>query len=432
MKIYDVLIIGAGAAGLFLAANLRGKSVALLEKNGSAGKKILASGGGRCNITNREISARNYRFESRAGEDLLCGALSGLGYEDVLRFFNELKFSEQKNAQFFCDEGSKAVLGALLRRVRASGAEIFCVREVTGARKISRNSRDDAYGGEIFEISCANGEKFYSRALVVACGASSYKALGGSDTALKIADGFGLEFTPFSPALTGWTAQKEEFWFKQLSGVSVRARVMLDGRNFAAGADALEFEGDALFTHRGISGPAILNASLFWKKGAAQINFAPKFWDEAMRGRTGDKSGRNAAETLSEAEIAAIGNALTRGKKQLSSTVGLPRRFTLAFLSSQGLCDKAYGAYSASEREKILRIFNYRFAPAGTFGFERAEVCAGGVSASELDENFGVKSVRGLFFVGEATEITGMLGGYNLHFAFASALRAAKFLSKER
>ena len=89
MKIYDVLIIGAGAAGLFLAANLRGKSVALLEKNGSAGKKILASGGGRCNITNREISARNYRFESRAGEDLLCGALSGLGYEDVLRFFSE-------------------------------------------------------------------------------------------------------------------------------------------------------------------------------------------------------------------------------------------------------------------------------------------------------------------------------------------------------
>lgn len=434
MKIYDVLIIGAGAAGLFLAANLRGKSVAILEKNGSAGKKILASGGGRCNITNREISARNYRFESRAGEDLLCGALNGLGYEDVLRFFSKLKFSEQKNAQFFCDEGSKAVLGALLRRARASGAEIFCGREVASARKISRESTDESNvgDGEIFEILSANGEKFYSRAVVVACGASSYKALGGSDTALKIARGFGLEFTPFSPALTGWTAQKEEFWFKQLSGVSVRARVRLDGRNFAAGADALEFEGDTLFTHRGISGPAILNASLFWKKGAAQINFAPKFWDEAMRARAQDKSGQSAAETLSEAEIAAISNALTRGKKQLSSMVGLPRRFTLAFLSSQGLCDKAYGSYSASEREKILRIFNYRFAPAGTFGFERAEVCAGGVSAQELDENFGVKSVRGLFFVGEATEITGMLGGYNLHFAFASALRAAKFLSKER
>lgn len=119
--IYDVLIVGGGAAGLFAAANLRGKSIAILEKNATAGKKIVASGGGRCNITNRHISAKNYVGD----HGFISNILKNLEFNDVLKFFNELKFSEQKQSQFFCDSGARDVLSVLLKRARQSGAEIF-------------------------------------------------------------------------------------------------------------------------------------------------------------------------------------------------------------------------------------------------------------------------------------------------------------------
>ena len=148
-----------------------------------------------------------------------------------------------------------------------------------------------------------------------------------------------------------------------------------------------------LFTHKGISGPAVLNASLFWQKGLIEINFCPNFSIETAQ----------------------------KSKKQLSTVLPLPRRFTLEFLRAAGLSDKPYGKYAQAEREKILRLFSYRFAPAGTFGFERAEVTKGGVDTDALEADCGAKGVRGLYFIGEVLNVTGMLGGYNLHFAFACA-----------
>ena len=482
-KIYDVLIIGAGAAGLFLAANLRGKSVALLEKNATPGKKILASGGGRCNVTNRRIAASNY-----------------LG-----------------------DVGSRTVLSVLLKKVEQSGAKIFCGMSVASVRKIlaGENSEilDDSFaqdikfddsGGkngtaisenfdtkkpqsgernlsEIFEVVTENGDKFYAETLVVASGGLSYKSLGASDIGYKIA---------------------REFWFKNLSGVCFPARIIVgyaqSGRqgsgdesdlpckgaakacenasgasrnenNFSApykdssvssGDQALlqtgnasppekavpltfsksdkkiefnkpnadfvisqeikfdgggksssrkntvnlrqktqrKFVGDILFTHKGISGPAVLNASLFWQKGLIAINFCPNFNIETAR----------------------------KSKKQLSTILPLPRRFTLEFLRAAGLGDKPYGEYKADELEKISRLFCYKFAPAGTFGFERAEVTKGGVDTDALDANCGHNGTRGLYFIGEVLNVTGMLGGYNLHFAFACAANLAKRLNARR
>ncbi|QPH91225.1 NAD(P)/FAD-dependent oxidoreductase [Campylobacter concisus] len=163
-----------------------------------------------------------------------------------------------------------------------------------------------------------------------------------------------------------------------------------------------KFSGDVLFTHRGISGPAILNASLFWQKGRICINFLPKF------------SEKN----------------LVNGKKQLSSILPLPKRFVLEFLRNFGLKDRAYYEFSDDEKSIIKRLFAYEFAPAGTFGFERAEVTKGGVKTEFLDENLECKSVNGLYFIGEVLDITGMLGGYNLHLAFASALKVASALKK--
>lgn len=539
-KIYDVLIIGAGAAGLFLAANLRGKSVALLEKNTTPGKKILASGGGRCNVTNRRIAASNYLGDA----DFAANILKNLSFQDVLKFFGELKFNEQKQNQFFCESGSHTVLSVLLKKVEQSGAKIFCGMSVASVRKIlvGENSEilDDSFaqdikfddsGGkngtpisenfdtkkpqsgkrnlsEIFEVVTENGDKFYAENLVVASGGLSYKSLGASDIGYKIARDFGVAVAPPAPALVGFTAQKDEFWFKNLSGVCFPARIIVgyaqSGRqgsgdesdlpckgvvkacenasgasrnenNFSApykdlsvssGDQALlqtgnasppekavpltfsksdkkiefnkpnadfvisqeikfdgggksssrkntvnlrqktqrKFVGDILFTHKGISGPAVLNASLFWQKGLIAINFCPNFNIETAR----------------------------KSKKQLSTILPLPRRFTLEFLRAAGLGDKPYGEYKADELEKISRLFCYKFAPAGTFGFERAEVTKGGVDTDALDANCEHNGTRGLYFIGEVLNVTGMLGGYNLHFAFACAANLAKRLNARR
>jgi len=376
--IYDVIIIGAGASGLFLGANLKGKKVAILEKNSSAGKKILASGGGRCNITNHFISAKNYLGEQKFIEQIL----KVLTPDQVLKFFSELKFSEEKQNQFFCDSGAKSVLSVLLKR---QNADIFYNKEVLGAKKID----------EIFEIS-TKSEKFRARNLVIASGGLSYKALGASDIGYKIANNFGIEISALAPALVGFSVQKDEFWFKELSGVSLNADVKINSKN-----ESHKFSGNLLFTHRGISGPAVLNASLFWQKGRICINFLPKF------------SEKN----------------LIDGKKQFSSVLPLPKRFVLEFLRNFGLKDRAFYEFSDNERQIIKRLFAYEFAPAGTFGFERAEVTKGGVKSEFLDKNLQAYNVKGLYFVGEVLDITGMLGGYNLHFAFASALKVARVLN---
>ena len=534
-KIYDVLIIGAGAAGLFLAANLRGKSVAILEKNATPGKKILASGGGRCNVTNRRIDASNYLGDANFVKNIL----KNLDFKDVLKFFGELKFNEQKQNQFFCESGAKDVLGVLLKRAKQSGAQIFCGVCVKSARKILADENGeitdaflalngDKFEGscgsdapnlqkfkrnldEIFEVVTENADKFYAKNLVVASGGLSYKSLGASDIGYEIARSFGIKVVPPAPALVGFTVQKEEFWFKNLSGVCFPARILLErapqkgsgesksgsqsksgdadvsadkfsvrqeiiGANLKQPSDKpaplqagdlnlqkavtfatprqngeielnltaneatsdknrkiakfnasqeiefnggenlngdakvwkssqkkrIEIAGDVLFTHKGISGPTVLNASLFWQKGLIEINFCPNFSIETAQ----------------------------KSKKQLSTVLPLPKRFTLEFLRAAGLSDKLYGEYKADEAAKISRLFAYKFAPAGTFGFERAEVTKGGVDTDALEADCGAKGVCGLYFIGEVLNVTGMLGGYNLHFAFACALRAANVLSK--
>ena len=428
-KIYDVLIIGAGAAGLFLAANLRGKSVALLEKNATPGKKILASGGGRCNVTNRRIDASNYLGDA----DLVTNIIKNLDFKDVLNFFGELKFNEQKQNQFFCESGAKDVLGVLLKRARQSGAQIFCGVCVKSARKIladenggildvspAQNREENLTDfeikfdrceqnlNEIFEVVAEDGDKFYAQNLVVASGGLSYKSLGASDIGYEIAQSFGIKVVPPAPALVGFTVQKDEFWFKNLSGVCFPARIRVGcaGKDAAANRESKmprEFAGDILFTHKGISGPAVLNASLFWQKGLIAINFCPNFSIETAQ----------------------------KSKKQLSTALPLPRRFMLEFLHAAGLSDKPYGEYKADEAAKISRLFAYEFAPAGTFGFERAEVTKGGVDTDALDANCCHKDTRGLYFIGEVLNVTGMLGGYNLHFAFACAANLAKRLNAE-
>ena len=489
MKIYDVIVIGGGAAGLFLAANLRGLSVAILEQNSFVGKKIMVSGGGRCNITNRFISSKNYVGD----EEFVSEILSGLTYKNVLDFFGELEFSEQKANQFFCNSGSRAVLNVLLKKVKQNKAEIFTNTKVVDlqncdlhANEIScENNHQNLTTNNLnkddknFKIFTQNGLEFYAKNVVIATGGLSYKALGVSSLGYELAIKFGLDVITPTPALVGWSVQKNEFWFKNLSGISVRAKVLLGRQNFIFNdkLDALDqkltkqsdksnnkdqnlqsnitnstskikklicgqnfitnikssesnsisiisapytikFVSDILFTHRGISGPAILNASLFWQKGQVCIDFLPNFSFETI----------------------------AKSKKQLSTILPLPRRFVLEYLSNFNLIDQPFCNYKNSDLKQVLKLKNYHFAPAGNFGFDKAEVSRGGVSTSWLDKSCAIKKLRfsktekmdknfkdtsGLYFVGEVLNVAGMLGGYNLHFAFASALAAAKELNKQ-
>ena len=393
-----------------MAANLRGKSVAILEKNVTSGKKILASGGGRCNVTNRRIDASNYLGDA----NFVTNILKNLDFKDVLNFFGELKFNEQKQNQFFCESGAKDVLGVLLKRARQSGTQIFCGVCVKGARKILADENGQileklkSEQTEIFEVIAENGDKFYAKNLVIASGGLSYKSLGASDIGYKIAQSFSICVATPAPALVGFTVQKDEFWFKNLSGVCFPAEISVVCASKNAANRELKmprkFAGDILFTHKGISGPAVLNASLFWQKGLIAINFCPNFSIETAK----------------------------KSKKQLSTVLPLPRRFALEFLRAAELRDKPYGEYKADEVAKILRLFAYEFAPAGTFGFERAEVTKGGVDTDALNANCGYNGAHGLYFIGEVLNVTGMLGGYNLHFAFACAANLAKRLNAEQ
>lgn len=374
MKKYDIVIIGGGASGMFLASNLKGKNVAILEKNAMLGKKILASGGGRCNITNRFISEKNYLGD----QEFIKNVLKNSSFKEVLIFFNEFEFSEEKSHQFFCKVGSKKILDFLNSKIK--NCDIYKNCEVLNIEK----------NEEEFEIY-TKYIKFYAKKLVICTGGLSYKILGASDFGFNIASKFGIDFTKPSPALVGFTVQKDEFWFKNLSGISFLSKVFVDNR---------EFLGDILFTHKGISGPAILNSSLFWTKGRIKIDFLPKFDFDKIKDN----------------------------KKQLSSILPLPKRFTKEFLNKFSLEDKPFFKYKVDELEKIFILKNYIFSPAGNFGFEKAEVTKGGIKTYELDENFQSKKIKNLFFIGEVVDITGMLGGFNLHYCFASAKKLANYI----
>ncbi|AII14474.1 flavoprotein, HI0933 family [Campylobacter iguaniorum] len=375
-KIYDILIVGGGAAGLFLAANLRSKSVAILEKNANFGKKILASGGGRCNITNKFINANKYLGDY----EFIKNATENLSHKDVLNFFSELKFSEEKNNQFFCKSSSKDVLNALLKRLNHCDKFTSC--DVTNITK----------NGDLFKIQ-TNNLNFKAKNVVIASGGMSYKALGASDVGYKIAQSFGHSVQKPLPALVGFSVQKDEFWFKNLSGVSFFAKANIASK---------ELSGDLLFTHKGISGPLILNCSLFWEKGQIVLDFLPDFKIDKFK----------------------------NSQKQLSTILPTPKRFTKEFLLSQELADKPVNKYNNLEMQTIKKLEAYSFAPAGNFGFERAEITKGGVKTDELTSNFQSKNIDGLFFIGEVLDVSGMLGGFNIHFAFASAFTLSTYLNK--
>lgn len=373
MKHFDVIILGAGAGGLMCAAQLSEKSflkIAIIEGNSKPALKLKASGGGKCNLTNVEVDASHFL----GNEALVSNALNAFSKEALLEYFHNggLRPVIRKERYYFCPKSSDEVISILLGRAR--GCEMLLGHKILSVE-----------GSNPFVVTTDKG-KYSAQNIVVATGGASYKELGASDIGLKIAQEYGHKIIPFASALVGLTLQPKEFWMKELSGISFTARIRV--------GDKLLDE-DLLFAHKGISGPVVLSASLYWHRGEIKLDFCP------------------------ELEL----EKLFKEKKLLSTALPLPKRFIKAFLEAIALDDKPCNRLSPDEREKLSKLQNYTMAPSGTFGMSKAEVCRGGVSHDEIDgETMQSMRVKGLYFIGETVDVTGELGGYNFQWAFSSAV----------
>jgi len=374
---YDVIIVGGGAAALMCGAHLK-KEFLILEGSEKAAKKMCVSGGGKCNFTNEQISADNYTGD----KEFIASVLDIFGYEEMIKFVNRWKiaFEIRKNRQLFCKNSAQEIVSALLQASKG---------------KIALNTKivDVSFEKNTFILNTTNGV-FECNKLVIASGGVSYPLLGATDIGYKVAQSFGHSVNTPKPALVGFTVQPSEFWFKELSGVSVAANVRVGSKSFKE---------SVLFAHKGVSGPAILNASLYWEKGSITIDFLP------------------------DAELDDI---FSGGSKQITTQLGVPKRFSKAFLDSVALADKIVDKLTKEDKEKLSRLKNYEFAPAGTFGFSKAEITKGGVSTEYIDPStMGSKLRKSLYFIGEVLDVNGELGGYNFHWAFASAVSAARTIN---
>ncbi|WP_457597293.1 NAD(P)/FAD-dependent oxidoreductase [Hydrogenimonas sp.] len=373
---YDVIILGGGAAGLMAAAHLKGRRVLLVERNARPGAKIAVSGGGRCNFTNARLDASCYLGEER----FVQRVLDAFDNEALLSYFASrgLDYEERKGGQYFCRRSARDLLAILERE--AAHALVWPNTTVEGAQR-------EAAG---FCVTTSRGEA-RGRTLLVATGGPSFPKLGASDLAWGLAESFGLPTRPPAPALVGLTLQKEQAWMKALAGLSLRVAIAVGRRRL---------EGELLFAHRGITGPAVLDASLFWRKGSLTIDFLP---------------GRR------------LKPLLARSRRSALHALPLPRRFLKAFFEALRLPAIPYDAMGEEQKQRLSLLKSYPLAPAGTFGFHKAEVSKGGVLTDALEsETMRSRDIPGLFFAGEGVDVTGRLGGYNFQWAFSSGFVAAR------
>lgn len=387
---YDAVIIGAGACGLMCAvqAGFLGKRVLILERNPNAGAKILISGGGRCNYTNLYTAASNFVSEN---EHFCKSAFSQWTVEDTITFFETYGIygKEKKLGQLF-PENNKArdIVDVFVSLCADLGQEIRYDCEVTSVAK-------EAQGD--FEVSfLAEGRPSVIRTarLVVASGGLPVKKLGASDFGLRIARQFGLRVVKPAPALVPLTVTgRDADWFAQLSGNSVFCRVS---------NERISFEENILFTHWGLSGPAILQISSYWEAGESlEIDLLPSSRILALIEQERNENGKKLLLTL------------------LASLYS--RKFAEA-LAKYLPVDKNLASLNKADLLQIEQlIHHFKVKPAGDKGYDKAEVMRGGVATGELSsKTLEAKKVPGLFFGGECVDVTGWLGGYNFQWAWAS------------
>ena len=378
----DVIVIGGAGSGLFCAftAANRGKSVLLLEHNERIGKKIEISGGGRCNFTNINASAENY---ISGNKDFCKSALARYTPWDFISLVEKhrIAYHEKKLGQQFCDGSSRQIISMLESECRDAGVRILCNASVQEVRK-----------SEQFHVRTSQGT-FRSNALVIATGGLSFPKLGASDLGYRIARSFDIALTELKPGLVPLTFQPtERSFYEPLAGVSLPVRIRSGNRSF---------EEAMLFTHRGISGPAVLQISSYWDESSPlSIDLLPeKPETELVAGAT--RSGSTPLQMLSKV---------------------WPKRFAESWCERHAP-EKPFARCSKEEIESLNEsLHDWKQSYAGSEGYPKAEVTRGGVDTGELSsKTMEARKVPGLYFIGEVVDVTGWLGGYNFQWAWASA-----------
>lgn len=391
MKNHDVLIIGAGAAGLFCAikAAKRGRRVLVLEHNDRPGKKILISGGGRCNFTNLDVSSKNFLSQN---PHFCVSALSRFTADDFLALMKkyQIAYYEKTLGQLFCEKSSKEILSLLLSECETHGVKI-----------LTHCQTDTVDKKERFIVKTNLGD-FHADSLVIATGGLSFDKLGASDFGYQIAKKFGHRIIFQKPGLVPLSFdEKTNSFCAALSGVSVPVRVS---------CDKISFEENLLFTHFGLSGPAILQISNYWEPGKTiEIDLDPQ--------GTICQNLRELKEVQSKVELK---NALAQC---------YPKNF------AQSLCDLFSPSAPLNQVSKVAlqnlekNLHHWSLLPQKTVGYEKAEVTCGGVDTKELSSKTMESTMMpGLFFIGEVVDVTGWLGGYNFQWAWASGFCAGEFV----
>jgi predicted Rossmann fold flavoprotein len=391
----DVVVIGGGAAGLFCAivAGQRGRTVVVLEHADRIGKKIAISGGGRCNFTNLHTSADNFISEN---PHFAKSALARYTPADFVSLVEKhgIAYHEKKLGQLFCDGSSQQIIEMLLAEARDAGVEIRCgamVRKVVMSPSLADEpSVKFALETDLDTLSCES--------LVIATGGLSIAPLGATDFGYRLARQFDLSIVEPRPALVPFTLSHQTLReLAPLSGISLPSIVTCNGA---------QFRENILITHRGLSGPAILQASSYWRPGLSiTINLLPD---------------HDALQIMREQESKDI--TLANLLSQF-----LPRRFAIAWCALN-FPSQPIKRYTPREISEIAESLNqWVIAPTGTEGYRKAEVTAGGVSTAELSsQTMAVKRVSGLYFVGEVVDVTGQLGGFNFQWAWASGYAAGQ------
>lgn len=388
--LYDAIILGAGGAGLMCAAIAaqRGRKVLLIDHADEPGKKILISGGGRCNFTNSNTAFDRYLS---ANKHFAKSALSRYTAQDFIALVNryDIAWYEKTLGQLFCDGSARQIVAMLMDECPEDKVTLSLGRSVTDIRH-----SDGAY-----HVDYGN-EAATAPSLVIATGGPSIPKMGATSFAYDIARQFGLKVVEPRPALVPLTLGGEETLFRSLSGVSAP---------IIASCGKTAFREAALFTHRGLSGPAILQVSSYWRHGEpVNVDFLPDLKPDWLTQLKREQPRVSLSKAVNE---------------------HLPTRLSETLLDRIALSGDLGNLADRKLEEASRRLSSWRFMPNGTEGYSKAEVTAGGISTAELSsKNMEARQMPGLYAIGEAVDVTGWLGGYNFQWAWASGWAAAQTL----
>lgn len=387
----DIVIIGAGAAGMMCAieAGKRGRRVLVIDHAKAPGEKIRISGGGRCNFTNIHAGPKNFLSQNPHFCKSALARYTPRDFLDMVERHN-IAWHEKTLGQLFCDHSAKDIIAMLLKEMRQVGAELRLTTQVSSVESSASS----------FRVATSEGA-VEAQSVVVASGGKSIPKMGATGFAYHIAEQFGLRIVETRPALVPLTLDPKSLAEHDgMPGVSVEV---------VASAGKTSFREAMLFTHRGLSGPSILQISSYWREGGEiSLHLQPDL---------------DVAETLASARKA-------NGKQAVLTVLAehMPRKLAQLLLAQTGIAGTLAELSGRKIEQLAEHIKRWRVCPAGSEGYRTAEVTLGGIDTDDLDSRtMSAKSVPGLYFVGEAVDVTGWLGGYNFQWAWASGYAAGQF-----